>query len=72
MDRDMIPMYVSAIASQATQLNQVIAFYNVPGELRLSGNHTVMEYEMSGEPYSQRSGWIIHSNERIFLVMTFK
>ena len=41
------------------------------GELRLSGNHTVTEYEMSGEPYSQKSGWIIHSNERIFQVMTF-
>ena len=26
------------------------------GELRLSGNHTVTEYEMSGEPYSQKSG----------------
>ena len=42
------------------------------GELRLSGKHTVTEYEMSGEPYSQKSGWIIHSNERIFQVMTFK
>ena len=41
------------------------------GELRLSGNHTVTEYEMSGEPYSQKSGWIKHSNERIFQVMTF-
>ena len=27
---------------------------------------------MSGEPYSQKSGWIIHSNERIFLAITFK
>ena len=36
------------------------------GNLRLSGNHTVKEYEMSGEPYSQKGGWIIHSNERIF------
>ena len=25
-------------------------------ELRLSGNHTVTEYEMSGEPYSQKKG----------------
>ena len=33
------------------------------GELRLGGNHAVTEYEMSGEPYSQKSGWIIHSNE---------
>ena len=41
-------------------------------ELRLSGNHTVMEYEMSREPYSQKSGWIIHSNEQIFQVMTLK
>ena len=45
---------------------------NDVGELRLSGNHTVTEYEMSGEPYSQKSGWIKHSNERIFQVMTFK
>ena len=42
------------------------------GELRLSGNRTVMEHEMSREPYSQKSGWINHSNERIFQVMTFK
>ena len=42
------------------------------GELCLSGNHTVTEYEMSGESYSQKSGWKIHSNERIFKVMTFK
>ena len=35
------------------------------GELRLSGNHTVTEYEMNGEPYSQKSGWKKHSNERI-------
>ena len=39
------------------------------GELSLSGNHTVTEYEMSGEPYSQKSGWINHSNEQIFQVM---
>ena len=44
---------------------------HLSGEFRLSGNHTVTEYEMSGEPYSQKSGWIIHSNERIFQVMTF-
>ena len=42
------------------------------GELHLSGNHTVTEYEMSGEPYSHKSGWINHSNERISQVMTFK
>ena len=42
------------------------------GELCLSGNHTVTEYEMSGEPYSQKSGEINHSNERFFQVMTFK
>ena len=24
------------------------------------------EYEISGKPYSQMSGWIIYSNERIF------
>ena len=41
------------------------------GELRLSGNHTVTEYDMSGEPYSQKSGWISHSNEWIFQVMAF-
>ena len=27
---------------------------------------------MSGEPYSQKSGWIKHSSERIFQVMVFK
>ena len=42
------------------------------GELRLSGNSTVTEYEMSGEPYSQKSGWIKHSSEGIFQVMIFK
>ena len=42
------------------------------GELHLSGNHSVTEYEMSREPYSQKSGWIKHSNERIFQLMTFK
>ena len=30
------------------------------GELGLSGNHTVTEFEMSVEPYSQKSGWINH------------
>ena len=39
---------------------------------RLSGNHTVTENEMSGEPYSQKSGWKNHSNEQIFQVMTFE
>ena len=39
------------------------------GELRLSGNHTVTEYEMSGRPYSQKSGLKNHTNERIFQVM---
>ena len=29
------------------------------------------EYELRGEPYSQKSRWINHSNERIFQVMTF-
>ena len=43
----------------------------ISGELRLSGIHTVTEYEMSGEPYCQKSGWKNHSNERIFQVMTF-
>ena len=41
-------------------------------KLRSSGNHTVTEYEMSREPYSQKSGWINHLNERIFQAMTFK
>ena len=27
---------------------------------------------MSGEPYSQKSRWIKHSNEQIFQVMIFK
>ena len=39
-------------------------------ELRLSGNHTVTEYEMSGKSYSQKSGLENHTNERIFQVMT--
>ena len=38
----------------------------INGELRLSGNHTMTEYEMSREPNSQKSGRINHSNERIF------
>ena len=29
--------------------------YALSGELRLSGNHTMMEYEMRREPYSQKS-----------------
>ena len=33
------------------------------GELRLSGNHTVREYKLSGEPYSQKRGWIIQMSE---------
>ena len=44
----------------------------ISGELRLSGNHTVTEYEKSGESYNQKSAWINHSNERIFQVMIFK
>ena len=28
--------------------------YEILGELRLSENHSVTEYEMSGEPYSQK------------------
>ena len=40
------------------------------GKLGLSGNHTVTEFEMSGKPYSQKRGWINHSNEPIFQVMT--
>ena len=40
------------------------------GELRLSRTHTLTEYEMSGEPYSQESGLINHSNVQIFQVMT--
>ena len=40
------------------------------GELPLSGNHTVTEYEMSGKPYSQKSGLKSHTNERMFQVMT--
>ena len=43
---------------------------DLTGELRLSGNHTVTEYEMSGKPYSQKSGLKNHTNERIFQVMT--
>ena len=39
-------------------------------DLRLSGNHTVEEYEMSGKPYSQKSGLKNHTNDRILQVMT--
>ena len=28
----------------------------------------VTEYEMSGEPYSKKSGWINNSNEQIFQI----
>ena len=38
----------------------MIAYVVNKCELRLSGNHTVTEYEMSGEPYSQKSVWIKH------------
>ena len=41
------------------------------GKLCLSGNHTATEYEMGGKPYSQKSGWINHSNELIFQVMAW-
>ena len=37
------------------------------GELLLSGNHTVKEHEMSGKPYSQKRGWINHSNEQLLV-----
>ena len=40
------------------------------GELRLSGNHTVPDYEMSDKTYSQKGGLKNHTNERIFWVMT--
>ena len=40
------------------------------GELRLSRNHTLTEYEMSDKPYSQKSGLKNYTNERIFQVMT--
>ena len=39
----------------------------IMGELPLSRIHTVTEYEMSGEPYSQMSRWIILSSERILV-----
>ena len=52
------------------QLNQDQLCISPKGELRLSGNHSVTEYEMSGKPYSQKSGLKIHTNERIFQVMT--
>ena len=41
------------------------------GELSLSENHTVTEFAMSGESHIQKSGWINHSNERIFQVMAY-
>ena len=49
---------------------QMLSADDKRGELRLSGNHTVTEYEMSGKPYSQKSGLKNHTNERIFQVMT--
>ena len=33
---------------------------NFAGKLRLRGNHTVTEYQMSGKLYGQKSGWINH------------
>ena len=36
------------------------------GELCLNGNQTVTEYEMSGEPHSQKSRWINQLIERNF------
>ena len=50
--------------------HQLPIIYTQAGELRLIENHTVTEYEMIGKPYSQKSGWINHSKERIFQVMT--
>ena len=38
--------------------------FTLSGKLPLSTNHTLTEYEMSGEPYSQKSIWMNHSNER--------
>ena len=35
------------------------------GELHLSGNHTVTEYIMSGNPCNQKNRWINHSNEQL-------
>ena len=59
-------------SAKKTRIEKHWRRYNDLGELRLSGNHTVADYKMSGEPYSQKSGWIKHTNERIFPIMTFK
>ena len=42
--------------------------YSPKGELRLSGNHTMTVYKISGKPYSQKSGLKNHTNEQIFQV----
>ena len=66
--------YLVLVANLVTPKRQVShdAAHIMPGELHLSGNHTETEYEMSGEPYSQKSRWIVQSNKQYFQVMTFK
>ena len=53
-----------------TNIKRYAPYSKILCELRLSGNHTVMEYEMQGKRYSQKSGLKIHTNEQIFQVMT--
>ena len=61
---------VPVIFSFSRQVPFIHSKHHVPGELSLSGKHTVTENEISGKPYSQKSGLKNHTNERIFQVMT--
>ena len=45
---------VSSVILSVTTGKSSFSISEEKGELRLSGNHTVTEYEMSGEPYSQK------------------
>ena len=56
------------VSDKKVKLKKIMYVYM--GELRLSGSHTVTEYEMSGKPYGQKSGLKNHTYERIFQVMT--
>ena len=68
MDSSMDPAQENLSSGIANNKDAVSCFFG--GELRLSGNYTVTEYEMIGKPCSQKSGLKNHTNERIFQVMT--
>ena len=61
--------FSEAFFLSALRVKSVYIGYDILGELHLSGNHTVTEYNMSGRPYSQKSGLKNHRNEQIFQVM---